>query len=67
MMTNFVLWLAIVLRVTFAGYAGVVYVTPMAWLIADGKIVKHWGEENGVTVLTQLGFNIKLEPIEKQQ
>jgi len=32
--------------------------------IADGKIVEHWGEENGVTVLRQLGFNIKLEPVE---
>jgi len=29
--------------------------------IADGKIVEHWGEENGVTVLRQLGFKIKLE------
>jgi steroid delta-isomerase-like uncharacterized protein len=28
--------------------------------IADGKIVEHWGEENGVTVLRQLGFKIKL-------
>lgn len=32
--------------------------------IADGKIVEHWGEENGVTVLRQLGFKIKLEPME---
>jgi steroid delta-isomerase-like uncharacterized protein len=32
--------------------------------IADGKIVEHWGEENGVTVLRQLGFKIKLEPEE---
>ena len=32
--------------------------------IADGKIVEHWGEENGVTVLRQLGFKIKLEPVE---
>ncbi len=32
--------------------------------IADGKIVEHWGEENGVTVLRQLGFNIKLEAAE---
>jgi steroid delta-isomerase-like uncharacterized protein len=29
--------------------------------IADGRIVEHWGEENGVTVLRQLGFKIKLE------
>ena len=35
--------------------------------IADGKIVEHWGEENGSEVLRQLGFKIKLEPIEKQQ
>jgi predicted ester cyclase len=33
--------------------------------IADGKIVEHWGEENGVTVLRQLGFRIKLEPVEE--
>ena len=32
--------------------------------IQDGKIVEHWGEENGVTVLRQLGFKIKLEPVE---
>ena len=32
--------------------------------IADGKIVEHWGEENGVTVFRQLGFKIKLEPVE---
>lgn len=31
--------------------------------IAEGKIVEHWGEEDGVTVLKQLGFKIKLEPI----
>lgn len=30
--------------------------------IADGKIVEHWGEENGSEVLRQLGFKIKLEP-----
>ena len=30
--------------------------------IVNGKIVEHWGEENGVTVLRQLGFKIKLEP-----
>lgn len=33
--------------------------------IADGKIVEHWGEENGMTVLRQLGFNIKLEPADE--
>ena len=32
--------------------------------IADGKIVEHWGEENGVTLFRQLGFKIKLEPVE---
>ena len=32
--------------------------------IADGKIVEHWGEEDGVTVLKQLGFKIKLEQAE---
>src|SRR5512140_3587744 len=31
---QFVLWLVMVLLVTFAGYPGVVCVTPMAWLIA---------------------------------
>jgi hypothetical protein len=31
---QFVLWLAIVLLVSVAGYPGVVCVTPMAWLIA---------------------------------
>lgn len=31
---QFVLWLAMVLLVTFAGYPGVVCVTPMAWLLA---------------------------------
>ena len=31
--------------------------------IADGKIVEHWGEENGSEVLRQLGFKIKLEPV----
>jgi len=31
--------------------------------IADGKIVEHWGEENGAEVLRQLGFKIKLEPV----
>ena len=34
--------------------------------IANGKIVEHWGEENGVTVLRQLGFKIKLESMEEQ-
>ena len=34
--------------------------------IANGKIVEHWGEENGVTVFRQLGFKIKLEPVEEQ-
>jgi steroid delta-isomerase-like uncharacterized protein len=29
--------------------------------IADGKIVEHWGEENGLTVFRQLGFKIQLE------
>ena len=33
--------------------------------IADGKIVEHCGEENGVTVLRQLGFKVKLEPEER--
>ena len=33
--------------------------------IADGKLVEHWGEENGSEVLRQLGFKIKLEPVEK--
>jgi steroid delta-isomerase-like uncharacterized protein len=33
--------------------------------IADGKIVEHWGEENGSEVLRQLGFKIKLEPVEE--
>jgi steroid delta-isomerase-like uncharacterized protein len=31
--------------------------------IAAGKIVEHWGEENGMTVFRQLGFNLKLEPL----
>jgi len=35
--------------------------------IANGKIVEHWGEENSSEVLRQLGFKIKLKPIEKQQ
>lgn len=29
--------------------------------IADGQIVEHWGEENGMTVLRQLGFKVKVE------
>jgi predicted ester cyclase len=32
--------------------------------IVNGKIVEHWGEENGVTLFRQLGFKIKLEPVE---
>jgi len=31
--------------------------------IAEGKIVEHWGEENGIKVYRQLGFKFKLEPI----
>lgn len=31
---QFILWLAMVILVSFAGYPGVVCVTPMAWLIA---------------------------------
>ena len=31
--------------------------------IKDGKIVEHWGEENGLTVFKQLGFKTKLEQI----
>jgi steroid delta-isomerase-like uncharacterized protein len=29
--------------------------------IADGKIVEHWGEEDGIKVFKQLGFQLKLE------
>jgi steroid delta-isomerase-like uncharacterized protein len=29
--------------------------------IADGKIVEHWGEEDGMKVLKELGFKPKLE------
>jgi len=29
--------------------------------ILDGKIVEHWGEEDGMAVLKQLGFKPKLE------
>ncbi|HUG34088.1 MAG TPA: ester cyclase [Anaerolineales bacterium] len=32
--------------------------------IANGKIMEHWGEEDGVKVLRQLGFKIKLELVE---
>ncbi|NOT05371.1 MAG: ester cyclase [Anaerolineales bacterium] len=31
--------------------------------IANGKIVEHWGEENGMIVIKQLGFKTRLEPI----
>jgi steroid delta-isomerase-like uncharacterized protein len=31
--------------------------------IADGKIVEHWGEEDGMKVFKQLGFKLKLEEI----
>lgn len=31
--------------------------------IKDGKIVEHWGEENGMIVFRQLGFKTKLEQI----
>lgn len=31
--------------------------------IEDGKIVEHWGEENGMIVIKQLGFKIRLEQI----
>jgi len=31
--------------------------------IAGGKIVEHWGEENGMTVIKQLGFKTRLEQI----
>jgi len=31
--------------------------------IVDGKIVEHWGEEDGMKVLKQLGFKPKLEPL----
>ena len=31
--------------------------------IANGKIVEHWGEENGMTVIKQLGFKTRLEQI----
>lgn len=31
--------------------------------IANGKIVEHWGEEDGVKVLKQLGFKLRLEQL----
>src|SRR5688500_9790157 len=31
--------------------------------IAGGKIVEHWGEEDGMKVFRQLGFKLKLEEI----
>jgi predicted ester cyclase len=31
--------------------------------IAGGKIVEHWGEEDGMKVFRQLGFRLKLEEI----
>ncbi len=31
--------------------------------IKDGKIVEHWGEENGIIVIKQLGFKTKLEQV----
>ena len=31
--------------------------------IANGKIVEHWGEENGMIVIKQLGFKTRLEQI----
>jgi len=34
--------------------------------IANGKIVEHWGEEDGVKVIKELGFKIKLEPAEEK-
>jgi steroid delta-isomerase-like uncharacterized protein len=30
--------------------------------IADGKIVEHWGEEDGMKVYRQLGYRLKPEP-----
>ena len=35
--------------------------------IANGKSVEHWGEENGVTVFRQLGFKIRVEPVEENR
>jgi predicted ester cyclase len=31
--------------------------------IEGGKIVEHWGEEDGMKVFRQLGFKLKLEEI----
>lgn len=31
--------------------------------IADGKIVEHWGEEDGMKVFRQLGFKLRLEEL----
>ena len=31
--------------------------------IAGGKIVEHWGEEDGMKVFRQLGFKLKLEEL----
>ena len=31
--------------------------------IENGKVVEHWGEENGLTLFRQLGFKTKLEPL----
>jgi predicted ester cyclase len=35
--------------------------------IADGKIVEHWGEEDGMKVFKQLGFKLKLEQLPDTQ
>ena len=35
--------------------------------IADGKIVEHWGEEDGMKVFKQLGFKLKLEQLPDAQ
>lgn len=35
--------------------------------IAAGKIVEHWGEEDGMKVVRQLGFKIRLEPLPDRQ
>jgi hypothetical protein len=46
---QFIGWLAMVLLVTFAGYPGVVCMTPMAWLIAlrVGNLVA-WRSKSGL-------------------
>jgi predicted ester cyclase len=31
--------------------------------IAEGKIVEHWGEEDGMKVYRQLGFKLRPEPL----